>query len=342
MATPPTISVVMAVYNGEAYLGEAIESILQQRFPDFELLIINDGSTDNSAALLEAYRRRDPRITLWHQENQGLTRSLRRGVEHARGRYIARMDADDVSMPTRFARQVALLDSDPRLGLCGTWIAFAGERVGEVWRYPTDDAAIRCHMLFNSPIAHPAAMMRREAFSSGRVAYDADYTYAQDYALWVRFAEHYRLANIPDVLLHYRIHPAQIASTHNRPIRTTGIQQVQRALLAHLSIAPTPAESALHHRIGQWDYPTTRTGLQQVEAWLWRLQHANAHHARYAEPHFGALLADHWFRACYAATQHGLWTWKLFWMSPTGRRAELSGKQRLSFALNCVLRRKST
>src|SRR5262245_23685731 len=137
----PRVTVLMAVYNGERYLAEAIDGILQQVWRDFEFLIVNDGSTDSSVEILQRYADQDSRIRLVMRENRGLTRSLHDGVLEAKGKLIARMDADDVSLPERLSRQVAAFDRDPKLVVCGSAHDCIDQNGSEWYPYvnPTDD-----------------------------------------------------------------------------------------------------------------------------------------------------------------------------------------------------------
>ena len=198
----PLVSVVMSVYNGLPYLEEAVESVLDQTFEDFEFIIINDGSTDGSKALLEALAASDERIGLVHQENQGLTKSLNRGLEMARGTRVARMDADDLAHPERFERQLQFLRTHPEVGMLGTRTEFIDE-AGEVsgkWRVPVAQDAITWHLLFNTCICHSSLMADRAVLEKlGGYAKWA--TTAQDYELFTRAIFETQIANLPEVLL---------------------------------------------------------------------------------------------------------------------------------------------
>ncbi|HAS7841575.1 TPA: glycosyltransferase family 2 protein, partial [Vibrio cholerae] len=140
----PKISVVMSVYNGEKYLGEAIDSILKQTFSDFEFIIINDGSTDKTLEIIKSYMKKDDRIVLVSRENKGLIVSLNEGLDLAKGQYIARMDADDISIKSRFEKQIEFLDSNPDIGVCGTWVEVFGENIkSKKWKMPTQDPDLK-------------------------------------------------------------------------------------------------------------------------------------------------------------------------------------------------------
>lgn len=157
----PKVTVLMPVYNGEEYLREAIESILFQSFGNFEFLIIDDGSTDDSINIIASYT--DPRIrVITNGENIGIARALNKGIELARGKYIARMDSDDISLPKRFEKQVDFLDKNPEIGIVGSWIKTFGGRKTIILAHPCNPEMVRIFFLFDSPLAHPTVMMRRE------------------------------------------------------------------------------------------------------------------------------------------------------------------------------------
>ena len=199
----PSVSVVMSVYNAENFLKDAINSILDQSFTDFEFIIINDGSADRTERILKSYK--DPRIILIHQENQGLTKSLNRGIAIARGRYIARQDADDISKLLRLEKQVAFLEAHPQVGLLGSRFEFIDED-GEVKRQswlPTDNDVLQERLTKINQFCHTSIMMRKEALDKVG-SYREFFRYAQDYDLWLRIAEHFTVANLPETLVQYR------------------------------------------------------------------------------------------------------------------------------------------
>jgi glycosyltransferase involved in cell wall biosynthesis len=201
------ISVVMAVYNDARSVRSAMCSILEQTFDDFEFVIVDDGSTDGTGAILDELARANGRIKLLRNaQNLGQTLALNRGIEAASGRYIARMDADDLSLPERLARQVAFLNSNPEVGLLGTRALIVNRRRRSlhVLDYPTDDESIRARMMARSSFCHGAVMMRRAALEAVGL-YRSAFRLAQDMDLWLRIAERFRVANLPDVLYHLRL-----------------------------------------------------------------------------------------------------------------------------------------
>ncbi len=215
---PPAISVVMSVYNGEKYAPEAVESILAQTFDDFEFILIDDGSTDRSKSLLEGYAKRDERIRLVSRPNKGLTKTLNEGLGLARGEFVARMDADDVALPTRFEKQVAFLRGKPQCVCVGSRVLRIdpyGSPLSESDHKLTHEEIDRQLMEegLGWAITHPVAMMRRDAVATVG-GYREQFRTSQDLDLWLRLAEVGQLANLPEVLLKYRYHPESVGFTN--------------------------------------------------------------------------------------------------------------------------------
>jgi glycosyltransferase involved in cell wall biosynthesis len=208
---PPKVTVLMSVYNGEKYLREAIESILNQSYSDFEFLIIDDCSTDSSASILAEYTESDSRIyILKNKKNLGLTKSLNIGLRSARGEYIARMDADDISLPNRLKTQVDFMDKHSDIGVCGSAIqAFQAKE--SVTSPPKDHKRIVIGLLQDNPVAHPTVLIRTSILKEHEIFYNEDFIAAQDYELWVRLSRVTKFENLTCVLLQYRLHGDNIS-----------------------------------------------------------------------------------------------------------------------------------
>ena len=191
----PRVSVVTSVYNGELYLKECIESILNQTFRDFEYIILNNGSTDNTSEILKLYT--DPRLRVIHQENLGISRSLNKGIDLSSSDLIARLDADDYSLPQRLAKQIDFMEKHPDVVLCGSrWLELINEKLLDqrVAFVQTNQAIKKTMSLFN-PFAHSAVIFRKKIFCKTG-GYDCQLKYGQDYDLWLRmlnFGEAYIL-----------------------------------------------------------------------------------------------------------------------------------------------------
>lgn len=226
----PLISVCMPVYNAKRYVAEAVESILSQTFRDFEFLIIDDGSTDGSLDILHRYATQDPRIRLWSGPNVGYVPRLNEMLALARGPLIARMDADDVSIPDRFARQVEFLRDHPEVDVVGSAMTCIDQRGYTLtdWAFPVAHDAIQDLALTGScPFSHPSVIMRRKAVLAVE-GYKEELAPAEDYDLWLRMGERGQLANLPDILVRYRMHD-QSVSTLLQPKQLTQMQAAVNA-----------------------------------------------------------------------------------------------------------------
>lgn len=214
----PAVSVIMSVYNGARFLAPAIESVLGQTYRDFEFLIVDDGSTDGTATVLKDYAARDSRIRLVLRENRGLVASLNELVREARAPLLARMDADDLCLPTRLERQVSVMDARPEYGVIGTWTLDIDE-FGE--RYPlkghdhpeTHSGFLDAIEKDRPLLCHPAVMMRRDVVLSVG-GYHAAFRHCEDYDLWLRLCSVTKMGNLPERLLRYRHYPEQVSSRH--------------------------------------------------------------------------------------------------------------------------------
>jgi len=211
------ISVLMSVYNGELYLEEAINSILSQSFSDFEFLIIDDCSTDNTWEILSQYAEKDPRIILVkNSENLGLTKSLNKGLKLAKGEYIARQDADDISLPQRFEREVRALDEQPDCVLVSCNIQLIqgrDQKVIEVMNRSCSPELVNWYLLFYNHVAGHSQVMYRRSDATALGGYSETWLYSQDYELWCRFAKSKKkLVILPEILLTYRRHGQTISA----------------------------------------------------------------------------------------------------------------------------------
>ncbi len=211
----PKVSVIMPVYNAEHFLPEAIESILKQTFTAWEFIIVDDGSTDDGWKIIQEYARAEPRIVaLRNEPNLRISRTLNRGLQAARGQYIARMDADDVSALDRLEKQAAYMDQHPEVGVCGgkmQMINAAGAVIGQRPYYLTDPE-IRRRIFRHSPFAHPTIIMRRAVLEKCGY-YDPASDYAEDYELYFRMGRIAAFGNLPDVTLRYRVLPRSTTSS---------------------------------------------------------------------------------------------------------------------------------
>lgn len=302
--TKPRVTVLMPVYNAASYVAEALESILNQTYRDFEFLIIDDGSTDQSSQIISSYD--DPRIRFHiNDQNLGITRTLNNGLDLASGEYIVRMDADDISLPNRLERQVAFMDSNPDVGVCGTWFETFGESV-DVCRIPVAPEDICAHLLFHNMLAHPAVCFRHQAFIEKGLRYDEQYLYAEDFQLWQRASEHFPIANIAEVLLRYNIHLGSISHT-KQDVQAKTLRRIDKEALSRLGINASDAELDLHRCLGLSGEKLKNISLDEVEHWLQRLLIANNTARHYSKKSLRRICGELWLQACWMKDRRITW-----------------------------------
>ena len=211
----PLVSVLMSCYNSEEYIDEAINSILNQTYQKFEFIIINDGSTDTTLAHIQDFH--DDRIKIINRENKGLVYSLNEGLKICQGKYVVRMDADDISLLNRIEKQILFLEENPEISVCGGAIEeFDEQGVIKTIIKPTTHIDLLFYSLKSSPLAHPAATIRRSVLTKYQIQYDLNYKYGQDVKLWSEIIRIGKLANLKDVVLKYRRSENQVSKSKRK------------------------------------------------------------------------------------------------------------------------------
>ncbi len=257
----PKVTVLMPVYNGETYLAEAIESILNQTFADFEFLIIDDGSTDTTWDILDNFN--DTRITLVkNNQNMGITKTLNKGLQLARGNYVARMDANDICFPERLQRQKAFLDENLNFAMVGSWIEVIDEIGGKIKKinFPIVSYLLRWRLLYTNTFAHSAVMFRKNAVL-GISGYLDNYKHAEDYDLWSRLSIHWEVANIPAVLVSWRFCEESI-SVKNAKKQKEATEQIAKRNIGYV-IGGHPDEAHFEYLRGL--YTTSTQNILSLE-----------------------------------------------------------------------------
>jgi glycosyltransferase involved in cell wall biosynthesis len=336
MVQSPAVTVLMPIYNGAHFLREAIESILCQSFADFEFLIIDDGSTDESMAIVRSYT--DHRIRLESNgTNMGLVETLNRGMRLARGRYIARMDSDDISHPERLAQQTSFMDQHIEVVVCGGWIkAFGSQRF--VKKYPLTDDGIRTHLLFENALAHPSVMMRRDLFLSEHLFYDANYARAEDYELWTRVPGCYKLANLGRILLFYRRHAEQV-SAEFFSVQSAVTSAIRKKQLERLGIELTVETLDLHVKISRKKPEISILFLERAASWLLALQEKKFQLEHIDSVGFTEIAGRYWWETCFHATSLGFRAWNTYFGSELSRRAKITTTDIVVFWVKCLLKK---
>lgn len=319
----PKVTVLMSVYNGERFLRKAIESILNQTYKNFEFLIINDASNDLSREIILSFY--DSRIRfIDNKQNIGLAKSLNKGLRIARGEYIARMDADDISLPYRLAHQIEFMDKNPEIGISGTYVKTIGDVPGHVWKYPCDHETIKSRLLFNSPLAHPTVIIRKEILVENDLFYNEEIIYSQDYDLWTRAIKKMKFANISKILLYYRVQESTSKKDKQKEI-SNKLRLVQ---IRELGITPTKDEFEIYESLCYYNIELNKKNINRAKSWLEKLKDANSKMKIYPEPSFSNVLGSYWFFVCYNSAYSGLDSWNLYYSSKLNKFVNLSYSQK--------------
>lgn len=325
----PVLSVVIPCFNGAHWLANSLGSVLAEQAPDFEVIVVDDGSEDDSRVVLKEFASRDSRVQIiFFRNNKGIVDALNAGLDAARGLYVARMDVDDICLPGRFLRQVEYLE-EMDLDLCGSWFVEFGQGLPRGVRWATSEAAVRAAMIFQNSICHPTVMARRAVFDAYR--YRRAYQWCEDYDLFIRASKDFRIGNVPELLLRYRRHRQQVTASRRAAMEDTN-RQIRVAALQASGIPASPEEQRLHHLVRGPASILDEGDLAGVELWLRKLilhfDHPEAHR----------VVATQWLRACIRAAPMGRQMWRRFEESPLCGAADLSPQVRADLYLLSLLK----
>jgi glycosyltransferase involved in cell wall biosynthesis len=329
------VSVILPVYNGGAFLGQSIRSVLNQSHRHFELLVINDGSTDDTAAV--AHQFHDKRIIyLENETNKGLVFSLNRGLELAKGALIARLDADDYCHPRRLELQVQAFGSDPALVIAGTHYHEKGKTTWWQFSQPADSDYLKSLLLFNTCFNHSTVMMRRSVY----LHYHAEFRHVEDYKLWTDLATHGKFALIRKKLLTYRYHPKQVTSQHRKEQLELSAR-IRASFLRSMAFSFSPAELEIHNLVGDHIRLSDRARLDEAEKWMLSLVSQNSRNRAFQPESFHAMIGRQWADTC-GNTTLGLYAYRKAVSSPLWDLYNAGLSQKMFLAAKCVLRRWSS
>ena len=336
MSAKQKVTVLMAAYNGARYLKDAIDSILNQTFKDFEILIIDDGSTDQSAEIVQSYK--DPRIRfLRNEQNMGIVVTRNRGIKEMRGEYLAILDCDDVSPPKRLEKEFNFLKKNPSFGLVGGKTRFIdqnGLSTGVILNYDSLPERLPAMLLFTNCFSNSAVMIRTSALPPDGYR---DFGGASDYDLMTRIAKKWRLKNLPQTMLKYRTHDKNMTLVSGQQQNEQSIQIVKNQL-ADLKIFPSDEEFLIHQTNFACQDKNPLEFLCQRGAWLQKLKKANFEACVYAEPGFFEVIAERWLASCATNARAGWPVWKMYWQSPLSQ-GEKDWVGILKLAIRCVLKK---
>lgn len=297
------VSVILPVYNAAPFLKEAIDSIVNQIYTDWELIIINDGSTDSSEEIILDYT--DTRFRYYKNDaNIGLIATLNKAIALSSGEYIARMDADDISLPDRFTKQVQFLDRNREYAICGTFariIDIKGNVTGKIV-HVTDNDYLKINLLFSVPFIHPDIMIRKNMLDEDRI-FDKEYLHAEDYDLWARIARKHKIANIPQFLFKYRWHGSNVSITNSEKQETVKDEIIKRELNI-LGLNPDEEEFLLHKvSFAQFDSKNSKErktfdNFDGLDTWFSKIIGANDIKKQYKKERLIEFLWSRWIIVC--------------------------------------------
>ena len=330
----PRVTVCMPVYNRVEHLRETIDSILGQTFTDFELLIIDDGSTEDLSEILGQYD--DFRMSVFRNEaNMGIARARNRGLKLAKGEYIAWMDSDDISLPHRLESQVAFMDSHPEIDLCGTWLETFGDKKS-IWKLPVEHGDIFAGMLFECMLYQSTVIMRKKNIFRLNGFYDDKFLTASDYEYWVRLGlAGAKFSNIGEVCFKYRLHDKQISRIKKAENRKYS-DGIRTALLKSLGINFSEHEFGLH-MILKSGHPSGKKTVEEVSAWIDKIRVANRGRQVFSEEALDRAIGRKWFQLCRNSSSAGLGIWKVYHENSAAESVKLSMNQKVKFFAKCLL-----
>lgn len=331
------ISVIMPVYNAELYIKECMDSILNQTLDNFELIIIDDCSIDNTNQIISSYQ--DRRIKFFRNEiNLGLTLNLNKAINISCGKYIVRMDSDDICMPSRFEVQYRFMETHPDVGLCGTWLEVFGDRQA-ILKYKTFHEEIILRFLYECHLVHPTVIIRKKIMTENNIYYDPLFFAAQDYDIFSKLASVCKLANIPEILLKYRSHSESVTSKRSK-VQFLNSSKIIFDQFLSIGIKLNNDEINSFVMFCNSKFNFDFNTICNIEELLIRIIRANEY-SQYLNPEFLKLfLCDKWFHTCYNSTYFGLKIYEKYFTSYLYNYQKIVVITRVKFFIKCLFRKK--
>lgn len=247
----PLVSVILPVYNSEEYIFDAVSSITNQSYQNLEILVIVNGTTDNSIA--EINKIIDSRIRIIEiTESIGLIKALNIGISESKGSYIARMDADDISEPTRLQKQLNFLENNKDYGVCSSWFKTFGG-TNSIVKYKSEDHSIKLSLFHECHICHPSVLIRKSILDKYKIQYSIDFPHSEDYALWVELSEKTKFYTFPEILLRYRDHESNISKIESEKQKFLSID-VKKYYFSKLGTAVNDQEVKIYTKFAYADF----------------------------------------------------------------------------------------
>lgn len=331
----PRVSVILPIYNVALYIETTIDSILKQTFTDFELLVLDDCSTDETAAKVSAIR--DPRIKfIQNSHNLGRAGTDNAALEYVRGEYIAKMDGDDICHPERLGQQVAFLDQHPEVNIVGSFMQNFGAST-YLNRYPEHPDDTRVLTLFTLPTGNPSAMMRASLFREQGLRYDASLRQTEDYDFCARYIRQLHIATLQQPLVQYRVPP----DTRKKAIlreRADVSDVVREQILRQWELPFSPRELKLYNITAMMGRPLQGITLPEISAFFEKLLRHNQQVPLFDQTALQRGLGQRWFEVCYTYPQARLGAVRAFWQSPLAAYVSLTLRQQAKLWVQALRR----
>ncbi len=318
MATP-LVTVLMPVYNTDRYLQQAMDSVLNQSFSDFEFLIIDDGSTDKSLDIIKSFK--DKRIRLVrNEENIKLIATLNKGIDISLGKYICRADADDICFPTRIEKQFNFMEENPDYAACSSGVEIFYEnsetRFNIIYKKETDD--IRIRTLYQNHFVHPSSFIRKDFINERNLRFNKHFIHSEDYYFFVKLSEIGKLYNVDEVLVSVRKHLNNV-SVLNSDVQDRNSINVIKYQLKKIGIDPDAIDYELYFRFFYASFDLSRTEINSIEKLLLDMLEANALSHYLPHQKLTDFLCNKWLHLCLNSAYHGLWIYEKYLHSPLSK-----------------------
>lgn len=315
MDKTPILSVLMPVFNSELFLAEAIESILNQTFKDFEFLILDDASTDRSFEIIKDFENKDSRIKVYQNEkNLGVVESRNKLINLSKGKYIAWLDSDDIALPNRFEKQIKFLEDHPEIGLVGAYPVIIDENSKKTgkWWFETDPQKLKIELFFHSPFLSSSIVIRKSALPQNY--YDSRFPVAEDFDLYSKISENSDIANIPEILVKYRINSKGLSKSNTEKMERLSVQVIQE----HAERLGIKLEKST---IKNMRKPKTASKIafeeiSEIEKSLILLKNLLLNKDSFNKTAVDEVIQKYWFETCRKSTQNGLKILNIFFKSP--------------------------
>ena len=334
----PVFSVVMPAYNAERFVGEAIESVLAQTLPSWELMVVNDCSTDRTLEVCNSYR--DPRIRVFTTpQNLNAAGARNLALEHARGEFVALLDSDDLMAPNRLERQLDFFHKNPLVGVCGSYVETfeTKEKVagrGKI-EYPCSNGRIKATMFFYDPLVTSSVSIRASiVFETDKPVFRQDFAPSEDYELWARLIDRSQFSNLPEILTSYRVHDSQLTQTESKLMRNQ-MSRVRKLLFVKVGIKEPESKLDLHEAL-VYENAHLLLRLKGIKTWLESLWKSGLSSGFLPSEEWSKTIGCWWFVVCKRSVDIGLQSCLLYFSSPLHKHHH-SRREKFNLLKKCLL-----